>query len=130
YMVPAAYVALAEMPLTANGKVDRKALPEPDESALVRREYEAPLGELEEMVADIWQSLLDVAAVGRQDSFFELGGHSLLAAQLISRIRQELDLEVPLVELFSHPTLAAFSQRVAYIGLAEFDVSDLMDLAE
>ncbi|WP_261855942.1 non-ribosomal peptide synthetase [Vibrio ruber] len=130
YMVPAAYVALAEMPLTANGKVDRKALPEPDETALVRREYEAPLGELEEMVAEIWQALLQVEAVGRQDSFFELGGHSLLAAQLISRIRNELDLEVPLVELFSHPTLAAFSQRVAYIGLAEFDVSDLMDLAE
>ncbi|USP13463.1 non-ribosomal peptide synthetase [Vibrio gazogenes] len=130
YMVPAAYVALAEMPLTANGKVDRRALPEPDETALVRREYEAPLGELEEMVAEIWQALLPVEAVGRQDSFFELGGHSLLAAQLISRIRNELDLEVPLVELFSHPTLAAFSQRVAYIGLAEFDVSDLMDLAE
>ncbi|ASA55472.1 non-ribosomal peptide synthetase [Vibrio gazogenes] len=130
YMVPAAYVALAEMPLTANGKVDRRALPEPDETALVRQEYEAPQGELEEMVAEIWQALLPVAAVGRQDSFFELGGHSLLAAQLISRIRNELDLEVPLVELFSHPTLAAFSQRVAYIGLAEFDVSDLMDLAE
>jgi amino acid adenylation domain-containing protein len=130
YMVPVGYVRLAQLPLTANGKVDRKALPEPDSDALAREKYEPPQGDLEEMLAEIWEELLEVEQVGRYDSFFELGGHSLLAAQLISRIRSELELEVPLVELFSHSTLAAFSKRVAYIGLAEFDVSDLIDLAE
>ncbi|SHI81259.1 Linear gramicidin synthase subunit B [Vibrio aerogenes CECT 7868] len=130
WMVPSAWIPLASLPLNPNGKVDRKALPEPDEAAVIRQVYEAPQGELEEVIAEIWQELLGVEQVGRHDSFFELGGHSLLAAQLGSQIRDELELEVPLTELFSHPTLAEFSKRVAYIGLAEFDVSDLMDLAE
>src|SRR5476651_356951 len=79
YMVPAVYVLLEAMPLTPNGKLDRKALPAPDSDALIRRGYEAPQGETETTLARIWMQLLNVEQVGRHDHFFDLGGHSLLA---------------------------------------------------
>nr|WP_282707158.1 phosphopantetheine-binding protein [Pseudomonas syringae] len=88
YMVPAIYVRLEAMPLTPNGKLDRKALPAPDADALISRGYEAPQGETETQIAAIWQELLGVARIGRHDNFFELGGHSLLAVSLIGRMRQ------------------------------------------
>ncbi|RMO45878.1 hypothetical protein ALQ40_04434, partial [Pseudomonas syringae] len=88
YMVPAIYVLLESMPLTSNGKLDRKALPAPDGDALISRGYEAPQGEIEEQIAVIWQDLLGVEQVGRHDHFFELGGHSLLAVSLTGRMRQ------------------------------------------
>ncbi|WP_143483193.1 phosphopantetheine-binding protein, partial [Pseudomonas congelans] len=88
YMVPAIYVRLEAMPLTPNGKLDRKALPAPDSDALISREYEAPQGEVETQIAAVWQDLLGVARIGRHDNFFELGGHSLLAVSLIGRMRQ------------------------------------------
>ncbi|MBM0108954.1 non-ribosomal peptide synthetase, partial [Steroidobacter sp. S1-65] len=77
YMVPSAFVVLSSLPLTPNGKLDRRALPAPELDAYVSREYEAPQGEVEEVLAGIWQELLHVERVGRQDNFFELGGHSL-----------------------------------------------------
>ncbi|RML44994.1 hypothetical protein ALQ97_05336, partial [Pseudomonas savastanoi pv. glycinea] len=76
YMVPVAYVHLDELPLTPNGKLDRKALPAPEHDALITRGYEAPQGEIETTLAQIWQDLLKVERVGRHDHFFELGGHS------------------------------------------------------
>ncbi|MCG1019858.1 non-ribosomal peptide synthetase, partial [Mycetohabitans sp. B4] len=82
YMVPAALVRLDALPLTANGKLDRRALPEPDAGALAHQAYEAPQGELETTLAQIWAELLEVERVGRHDSFFALGGHSLLAVRL------------------------------------------------
>jgi hypothetical protein len=88
YMVPSAYVMLPSLPLTPNGKLDRRALPAPDASAVVSRAYEAPLGEVEEAIAQVWQELLGLERVGRHDQFFELGGHSLLAIQVVSRLRQ------------------------------------------
>ncbi|WP_143693342.1 condensation domain-containing protein, partial [Vibrio mangrovi] len=105
HMVPVAYVLLDEMPLTPNGKVNRKALPEPDEHSVVRREYEAPVGDAETQLANIWSSLLGVERVGRYDNFFELGGHSLLAVRMISRVRELLGCELTLATLFSHPAL-------------------------
>ncbi|WP_141251799.1 AMP-binding enzyme, partial [Pseudomonas syringae] len=78
YMVPTAYVPLEKLPLTPNGKLDRNALPAPDLSSVISREYQAPQGATERAIADIWQDLLGIDTVGRHDHFFELGGHSLL----------------------------------------------------
>ena len=89
YMMPSAFVKLDAMPLTPNGKVDRKALPAPDADALVTHAYEAPQGPVEEVLADIWQELLGVEKVGRHDNFFDLGGHSLLIVSLVEQLRQK-----------------------------------------
>ncbi|HEV2149307.1 MAG TPA: amino acid adenylation domain-containing protein, partial [Longimicrobiaceae bacterium] len=113
YMVPAAYVRLEEMPRTANGKLDRRALPAPGGGAYARRSYEAPLGEVEEVVAQVWTEVLKVERVGRWDHFFELGGHSLLAVRVVSRVRQRLGVEVPLGEVFRLPVLAEYARAVA-----------------
>src|SRR6202021_4071787 len=87
YMVPAAYVVLDALPLTANGKLDRRALPAPDGSAFASRAYEPPMGEVEESLANIWCEVLAIERVGRHDNFFELGGHSLLVVRVIERMR-------------------------------------------
>ncbi|RSZ55173.1 amino acid adenylation domain-containing protein, partial [Massilia atriviolacea] len=113
YMIPSAFVTLEGFPLTANGKLDRNALPRPDGSAIIVREYQAPSGATETAVARIWQELLGVDAVGRHDQFFELGGHSLMAVQLVARLRQELGVEVSLRDLFAHPALIDFAALVA-----------------
>jgi amino acid adenylation domain-containing protein len=120
YMVPAAYVRLERLPLTANGKLDRKALPKPEGDAYSVRAYEPPRGELEKRVAEIWSELLAVEQVGRNDNFFELGGHSLLAMQLISRIRTKLDVEVQLKDIFVANTLKDMAVTMnSLIGLNE-----------
>ncbi|MBI6562226.1 syringopeptin non-ribosomal peptide synthetase SypC, partial [Pseudomonas syringae] len=111
YMVPAAYVQLDALPLTANGKLDRKALPMPDAQSLISRGYEAPQGEVEIQLASIWADVLTVEQVGRHDHFFELGGHSLLAVKLIERMRQ-VGLSADVRVLFSQPTLAALATAV------------------
>ncbi|WP_425117683.1 non-ribosomal peptide synthase/polyketide synthase [Burkholderia gladioli] len=112
YMVPAAFVRLDALPLTPNGKVDRRALPAPDQSALARQAYEAPQGEIESALAEIWAELLGVERISRHDSFFALGGHSLLAVQLIIRIA-ELGYLLTLNEVFQHPELTSLAQRIA-----------------
>jgi amino acid adenylation domain-containing protein len=112
YMVPAAYVRLEALPLTANGKLDRSVLPAPDGAAYVSRAYEAPVGAVEEALASIWAELLGVERVGRHDNFFELGGHSLLAVRVMAHVRHALAVEVALGEIFSHPTLEGFSRDI------------------
>ncbi|MGY2329223.1 amino acid adenylation domain-containing protein [Pseudomonas sp. SDT2931_S440] len=116
YMVPAAYVKLDALPLTANGKLDRKALPKPDLAAVFTREYEAPHGDIEAVLAQIWADVLQVERVGRQDHFFELGGHSLLAMRMVSQVRQQLGVDLALGELFANAELAAVAQVVAQAG--------------
>ncbi|WDY56394.1 non-ribosomal peptide synthetase [Pseudomonas sp. PSKL.D1] len=111
YMVPAQLVWLAAMPLSPNGKLDRKALPAPD-MAQAQREFQAPVTALERKVAAIWAQVLHLEQVGMADHFFDLGGHSLLATQVVSRVAQELDLEVPLALMFEHSTLQAFTQAL------------------
>ncbi|RPA01073.1 non-ribosomal peptide synthetase [Burkholderia pseudomallei] len=112
YMVPSAYVRLDAWPLTPNGKLDRRALPEPADDAYARAEYEAPRGAKEEALAVIWRELLHVERVSRHDNFFELGGHSLLAVQLVSRLRQALSVEVALSTVFDAPVLSALASRL------------------
>ncbi|MGQ3825759.1 phosphopantetheine-binding protein, partial [Pseudomonas alliivorans] len=108
YMVPTHFVLLDAMPLTANGKLDRKALPAPDATQL-QGQFVAPEGELEQQLAAIWAEVLKVEQVGRTDNFFELGGHSLVAVQMLVRVREQLQHEVSLKDLFEHPVLADFS---------------------
>ncbi|WP_186122563.1 amino acid adenylation domain-containing protein [Burkholderia gladioli] len=123
YMVPAAYVALAALPLTANGKLDRRALPAPDAAAFGQQAYEAPQGELEATLAALWSELLGVDRVGRQDNFFALGGHSLLAVRVIGRLRERFGEAATLKTLFEAPSLAAFAQRLALAGPARTGAS-------
>src|SRR5688572_18962956 len=108
YMVPSAFVRLAALPLTPNGKLDRNALPAPDGEAVLARAYEAPQGELEEILATVWAELLGLPRVGRHDHFFELGGHSLLAVALMERLRR-LGLGTEIRSLFATPTLSALA---------------------
>ncbi|HST59989.1 MAG TPA: amino acid adenylation domain-containing protein [Longimicrobium sp.] len=112
YMVPAAYVRLPALPLTANGKLDRRALPAPGGDAYARHGYEAPAGGTETALAEIWSELLGVDRVGAHDSFFALGGHSLLAMRVISRVRQVFAVELPPQTLFVAPTVAGMAGRV------------------
>jgi amino acid adenylation domain-containing protein len=114
YMVPSAYVHLARFPVSANGKVDRKALPAPEGEAYVSRAYVPPQGEIEQGVAALWAELLNVDRVGRHDSFFDLGGHSLLAVQMLVRLHELVDAEVALRELFAAPTLLEFCALAAH----------------
>ncbi|MBF1989864.1 non-ribosomal peptide synthetase [Fischerella thermalis] len=110
YMIPSAFVPLQTFPLTANGKVDRKALPTPDKiSADVEQSFVAPRNSLEEQVADIWSQLLRIEKVGIHNNFFALGGHSLLVTQLISRIRDALGVELLIQDVFANPTVAELS---------------------
>ena len=112
YMVPTYLTFLECMPLTPNGKLDRKALPAVDFSRQ-QRVHQAPRTPLEQQLAAIWASVLKVEQVGLGDNFFELGGHSLLASQMVGRVRQQLSIEVPLRSLFEAQDLAGFAERVA-----------------
>jgi amino acid adenylation domain-containing protein len=113
YMVPAVYVPLDAMPLSPNGKLDRKALPAPDGGAVAARAYEPPQGEIEKTLAAICQELLHVERVGRHDSFFELGGHSLLATQLIAKVRNQMAVDLALKTVFERPSIAELAQSIA-----------------
>ncbi|HET9396049.1 MAG TPA: phosphopantetheine-binding protein, partial [Nitrospiraceae bacterium] len=125
YMVPSAFVMLESLPLTTNGKLDRRALPAPDQSSVLSRAYEAPIGEAEETIAEIWRELLNLERVGRHDHFFELGGHSLLAMQLGIRVRERFQVDVPLRVLFERPTLAALADAVQSAQFEAFMGKDM-----
>src|SRR5437868_200925 len=113
YMVPGAIVHLAEIPLTANGKVDKNALPRPERATREADErHKGEPNEIETVMAGIWTQVLRVAEVGAQDNFFDLGGHSLLAAQLISRVREVFGIELPLKAIFEATSLADLSRRL------------------
>ncbi|WP_344662031.1 amino acid adenylation domain-containing protein, partial [Catenulispora subtropica] len=117
YLVPAAYVVLAALPLTANGKVDRPALPVPDaraHGAGGTGGHEPPRGPVEEALAEIWRDLLGLDVVGRHDNFFALGGHSLLAVTLLERMRQR-GLHADVRTLFSTPTLSELAESTEEI---------------
>ncbi|MHA4999254.1 phosphopantetheine-binding protein, partial [Streptomyces sp. SD18] len=118
FMVPAAFVELATLPLTPNGKLDRSAVPEPEGLRPQLDGFEAPSGDAEEVLAGLWAQLLGVDRVGATDNFFELGGHSLLATQVVSRIRELFELDIPLAALFDQPTVrglaAVVEERIWY----------------
>ncbi|MGC4088039.1 MAG: non-ribosomal peptide synthase/polyketide synthase [Polyangiaceae bacterium] len=117
YMVPTQWMVLSELPLNANGKVDRKALPEPDVSA-ERRRYEAPQSEAERKLAEIWQQLLRVSQVGREDNFFELGGDSIIALQVVGRAKRA-GLTLTPRDVFENPLLRALAGVVHTVDTGE-----------
>ncbi|MBW3570023.1 MAG: amino acid adenylation domain-containing protein, partial [Gemmatimonadetes bacterium] len=121
YMVPAAFVALDALPLNANGKVDRRALPVPDFAA-AEEAYVAPRTLVEEVLAAIWAEVLRVDRVGVDDDFFASGGHSLLATRVVSRVRDVFGVELPLRALFEGPTLAELAERVEALRRAGLPV--------
>ena len=113
YMVPSAFVFLKSLPLTPNGKVDRAALPAPEDTRPdLQKVFVAPRTPVERELAGIWASLLKVSAVGVHDNFFDLGGHSLLATQVVSRMRKNFELEIPLRTLFESPTVAQLAETI------------------
>jgi hypothetical protein len=116
---------LEELPLTPNGKVDRRALPSPEAGAYGARVYEAPVGEMETWLAEVWSEVLGVEQIGRQDHFFDLGGHSLLANKLVYRIDQEMEVEITLRDVFVYPRLYMLAEQIINTQLGQFDPADL-----
>ncbi|RPK22202.1 non-ribosomal peptide synthase/polyketide synthase [Paenibacillus xylanexedens] len=128
HMVPARLVSLDQLPLTPNGKIDRKALPEPTGEVRAGREYAAPRTTLETRLALIWQQVLGIGRVGVHDDFFDLGGHSLRASALVSKIRKELQVEVPLRDVFRYTTIEQLAQRIS--GLKQQETYEITKAAE
>ena len=113
YMIPSYFVRLENLPLTPNGKINRKALPEPEVSGIdTGVDYEAPGNEIEAKLVEIWQEVLGVEKIGINDNFFDLGGHSLNATQVILKIHKELNVELPLREIFNAPVVKELAKRV------------------
>ncbi|WP_326101593.1 amino acid adenylation domain-containing protein [Paenibacillus alvei] len=109
YMIPSHFIRLEKMPLTPNGKLDRKALPAPEGTLSTGTEYAAPRTATEAKLAQLWQEVLGLERVGIRDNFFDIGGHSLRAMTLVSRIHQTLEAEVPLRQLFLSPTIESLA---------------------
>ena len=113
YMLPTNFVILETLPLSPNGKVNRQALPAPNQLSLdVQASYVAPRSAFEELLTGIWTEVLRLERVGMHDNFFEIGGHSLVATQVVARLREALQQEVPLRSIFEAPTIAGLAQRL------------------
>jgi amino acid adenylation domain-containing protein len=123
YMIPAAFVGLDHLPVTANGKLDRRALPAPRWDHAEAADDDLPLTATEEALAGLWRDVLSVERVGRHDDFFDLGGHSLLATQLVARLRERFGAEMPLRTIFQAPLLAELAARID-AGLAGLAASE------
>jgi nonribosomal peptide synthetase DhbF len=122
YMVPVLFITLDALPLTPNAKIDRKALPIPDSLQSHNTQRAAltqPRTETEKILVGIWAEVLGLEQVGIEDSFFDLGGHSLLAMQMVSRVRQEFSVELPMRELFAAPTIAGLSLKIEVPAIKE-----------
>ncbi|HET6244459.1 MAG: amino acid adenylation domain-containing protein [Bacteroidetes bacterium] len=135
YMVPLHFISLEKIPLNANGKVDRKALPLPDESLKTSRAYVAPITETEVKLSKLWSESLNIEKPSTEDNFFELGGHSLKATQIISRVYKVFEKEVPLREIFRNPTikgLAAFiesAEKSAFVSISNVEKREFYPLS-
>ncbi|KPV61245.1 hypothetical protein QJ48_01210 [Paenibacillus sp. A3] len=112
YMIPSYFVQVERMPLTPNGKIDRKALPAPEGSVPTGMEYVAPRTSLEARLTEIWQEVLGLPNIGVQDNFFDLGGHSLKVLQMLQKVSVELDVQVPLHTVFKMPTVEAMAHEI------------------
>jgi acyl carrier protein len=130
-MVPQTFVRLDRFPINANGKIDRQALPEPDRRLDGRRDdFVAPRTPLEEVVTEIWEEVLETAGIGVLDDFFELGGHSLLATRVLSRLRQDFGISLPLQAIFEGPTVEDLTRVMGERLLTESPLQEPMDSLE
>ncbi len=135
YMIPSYVVKLDKMPMTSNGKIDRKALPDPDESLRTGAEYEAPRNLIEEKLVSIWKNILHVNKIGINDNFFELGGHSFKATVMAVKLHKELNVEVPLHQIFNRPTikdLAEYinkSEKSSYLEIKQVEPKEYYEMS-
>jgi amino acid adenylation domain-containing protein len=129
YMMPAAWVTLEVMPLTQNGKIDRRKLPVPVVEQEDATDAQKPRGPVEEMLAGIFAEVLELEQVGRDDDFFELGGHSLLAIQVVARLRKQLSIELSVRSLFDHASFAALARHIGTLRDASTPGADGSDVA-
>jgi hypothetical protein len=113
YMVPSAYVVLESLPLTANGKLDRKALPAPDLEAYGTKEYIAARNSIEASLCALWKDVLQLQKVGVNDNFFDLGGSSLNAVLVVQRMQRDLKLKVSVIQMFIYPTVSHMAQYLS-----------------
>jgi hypothetical protein len=143
HMVPSVFVPMDRIPLSPNGKADRRGLPDPGDAAPSGRAPSRPLTTLEQAVALVWGEVLDAGVTASDDDFFELGGHSLVAIRAMTFLREALDTDVPLRLLFAHPTVAGFAaalhtahgptveaaaaEFVTVVGFSDADVEARLD---
>jgi hypothetical protein len=131
YMLPTAYVVLEAIPLTPNGKVDRKALPAPDNIRPdLREKFVMPQTAAEKMLAEIWRDVLTLDKVGVNDNFFELGGNSLLVIQVWTQLRQRVQREIKVVEMFQFPTIASMAKNLSEEEAGKFSMQKFQDRAQ
>ena len=131
YMVPGIFMAIDQMPRTPIGKIDRKSLPAPDQDRPeLEHEYVAPRNPVEQMIADLWAKTIGVEKVGIYDNFFDLGGHSLMATQIISRLRNTYNVEIPLRKLFEAPTVANLAMVIAEAQAAQVGEEELGEMLD
>lgn len=127
YMVPAAFVQLDEFPLTGSGKVDRRALPAPDQSRpMLEEQYVAPRNELEESITEMWREILGLERIGIHDDFFDVGGNSLHAMQIMAKVTNMFDVYLPLYSLFDTPTIAGLAQQIELAGQAGQELQEIV----
>lgn len=129
YMLPSIFIAIEDWPLNLSGKVNKRALPEPDFAKQLQAQYAAPETEVEKVLVDIWQQVLEVERVGIDDSFFDLGGHSLTATQVFSLTQEHFNVDVPLREIFDQPTIRYIAKSIeqALLEDAVFAEPDQLD---
>ena len=123
-MIPAIIVRVAEFPLTPSGKINTRQLPAPDLSSILGESYVAPTNPVEIALCDIWAQILGLDQVGINDDFFSLGGHSLLATQVLSRVRDQLEINLPLKYLFRYPTVEELGQVISALQATAGPVDD------
>jgi acyl carrier protein len=128
YMLPSAFIAIKEIPLTPNGKVDRRALPAPEQIEVSTAGFIAPRTEMEQLVAEIWCEILGITQVGADSNFFDLGGHSLLATRVMNRIRERCGVELPLRVLFEFPTVVSLAAKLDDARPKETELSRILDI--
>jgi len=131
YMIPSVFVFMDHLPLKSNGKIDRQALPQPDHAALQLEEtFVAPRNLMERQIADIWSDVLKVGRVGIDHNFFDLGGHSLLAAQVMSRVCDIFNVDLPFGSLLAKPTVANMAEAIVQYQINAAEREDLRGALE